>query len=112
MVFSLALPTEAAPAAGTQSPAERTAAAKKEGAVNFYSTWDIARSSALEQLFQKHYPGIQVNVFRANAASMNNRLALEAKTGRHEFGRAAGPAAADSRAETISRQAGARRRNQ
>lgn len=72
-------------AAENKSSAERVAAAKKEGAINFYSTWDLARSSALQQLFEKRYPGIQVNVFRANAASMNNRLSLEAKTGRHEF---------------------------
>ncbi|MDP2601833.1 MAG: extracellular solute-binding protein [Deltaproteobacteria bacterium] len=68
-----------------QGMVDRVARAKKEGAVNFYSTWDIGRSQLLKEIFEKRYPGIVVNVFRATAASMNNRLSLEAKTGRHEF---------------------------
>ena len=68
-----------------QGMVDRVARAKKEGAVNFYSTWDIGRSQLLKEIFEKHYPGIVVNVFRATAASMNNRLSLEARTGRHEF---------------------------
>lgn len=71
--------------APSASGAERSALAKKEGAVNFYSTWDIGRSGILKQLFEKRHPGIQVNVLHANAAAMNNRLLIEAKTGRHEF---------------------------
>ncbi len=65
--------------------AEQSTLAKKEGAVNFYSTWDIGRSGLLKNLFEKRHPAIQVNVFHATAATMNNRLLIEARTGRHEF---------------------------
>lgn len=72
-------------AAQTESSLERVARATKEGAVNFYSTWDIVRSQTLKDMFEKRYPGIQVNVHHASAANINNLLNIEARTGRHQF---------------------------
>jgi iron(III) transport system substrate-binding protein len=71
--------------AQSQALVERVTRAKKEGTVNFYSTWDISRNQTLKELFEKRYPGIQVNVHRASAANINNLLSIEAKTSRHEF---------------------------
>jgi iron(III) transport system substrate-binding protein len=64
---------------------ERIAQAKKEGLVNLYTSWDVNRANEMKNLFEKRYPGIQVNVYRATSGVISSKMSLEAKTGRHEF---------------------------
>src|SRR5215470_15032137 len=76
----------ALPAAGAWAQeAERVAQAKKEGLVNLYTSWDLDRSAEMKRLFEKRYPGVQVNVYRAASSVISSKLSLEAKAGRHEF---------------------------
>jgi iron(III) transport system substrate-binding protein len=64
---------------------DRIAHAKKEGRVNLYTSWDLDRSGEMKRVFEKRYPGIQVNVYRATSGVISSKIALEAKAGRHEF---------------------------
>jgi len=65
--------------------ADRVAKAKKEGLVNLYTSWDVERSSEMKKLFEKRYPGIQMNVYRATSGVFSSKISLEARAGRHEF---------------------------
>ncbi len=67
-----------------QSSAEKVDRAKKDGTVNFYSVWNLPHSQAVKNVFQKRYPSIKVNLYRAGGSSMVNKLDIEAKTGRNE----------------------------
>src|SRR5262245_5648503 len=67
------------------SDAERISRAKKEGLVNLYTSWDADRSAEMKRLFEKRYPGIQANVYRATSGAISSKIALEAKAGRFEF---------------------------
>jgi ABC-type Fe3+ transport system substrate-binding protein len=71
--------------AQSNSETERMAQAKKEGLVNLYTSWDVDRSAEMKRLFEKRYPGIQVNVYRATSGAISSKISLEAKAGRHEF---------------------------
>lgn len=67
-----------------QSSAERIDRAKKEGTVNFYFVWNLPHGQAVKNVFQKRYPSIKVNLYRAGGSAMVNKLDIEAKTGRNE----------------------------
>jgi len=71
--------------AQVSSDAERISRAKKEGLVNLYTSWDADRSAEMKRLFEKRYPGIQANVYRATSGAISSKIALEAKAGRFEF---------------------------
>jgi iron(III) transport system substrate-binding protein len=71
--------------AQVNSQEERIAQAKKEGLVNLYTSWDLDRSAEMKRLFERRYPGVQVNVYRATSGVISSKISLEAKAGRHEF---------------------------
>jgi iron(III) transport system substrate-binding protein len=71
--------------AQVNSQEERIAQAKKEGFVNLYTSWDLDRSAEMKRLFERRYPGVQVNVYRATSGVISSKISLEAKAGRHEF---------------------------
>ena len=71
--------------AQSNSDAEKVTRARKEGLVNLYTSWDVDRSAEIKRLFERRYPGIQVNVYRATSGVISSKISLEAKAGRHEF---------------------------
>ncbi|MFQ5683144.1 MAG: ABC transporter substrate-binding protein [Candidatus Binatia bacterium] len=68
-----------------RSSKNRMENAKKEGAVNFYSVWNVPHGEALKKIFEKKYPFIKVNHYRAGAGALVNKLDLEARSRHHEF---------------------------
>src|SRR6266481_3449984 len=67
----------AAPAAEPVTPA-MVEAARKEGAVTYYTAMDLSVAEPLAKAFEAKYPGIKVNVERTGAERLFNRIAQEA----------------------------------
>src|SRR5260370_28050147 len=57
-------------------------AAKKEGAMVFYTTMDIQNSKPLLDAFNKKYPFIKADLFRLGGTAMVSRILTEAPAGR------------------------------
>jgi iron(III) transport system substrate-binding protein len=74
----------AAPLAAAQSSPELVEAARKEGAVNVYTSNAAPTIQALVADFEKRY-GIKVNLWRASSIKVLQRLAAEKKANRWEF---------------------------
>src|SRR5947208_8785113 len=58
-------------------------AAKKEGAVTYYTAMDLSVAEPLAKAFEAKYPGIKVNVERTGAERLFNRIAQEAASKIH-----------------------------
>ena len=84
LVAALPLAVGWAPAAAAQSndDAAKVAAAKKEGKIVWYvSMFDIDTAERVGQAFEKRYPGISVQVVRATAGVIYQRVLQEAQAG-------------------------------
>jgi iron(III) transport system substrate-binding protein len=57
-------------------------AANKEGNVVFYTSMDAGDARSLTQAFQKKYPGIKTDFYRAGREAVFSRFSLEQKAGR------------------------------
>jgi len=57
-------------------------AANKEGNVVFYTSMDAGDARSLTQAFQKKYPGIKIDFYRAGREAVFSRFSLEQKAGR------------------------------
>jgi iron(III) transport system substrate-binding protein len=66
----------------TQSAADLYAAAKKEGAVTWYSNYADDQLQPMISAFNKKYPGIKVNALRMNAQDLAARVLTEQKGGK------------------------------
>lgn len=62
---------------------ELTEAAKQEGKVVFYTATDVAVAEKLAELFEKTYPGIDVQVERAGSERVFQRIGQEISSGIH-----------------------------
>lgn len=60
-------------------------AARREGKVTFYSSISLEDVNILARAFEKRYPWIQVQTFRAGKIKLAQRMLTEARAGRHEF---------------------------
>lgn len=60
-------------------------AAKKEGTFNFYTSLAESDTSKFIGDFEKKYPGIKVNLWRAGTDQVLQRVITEAKGGKHTF---------------------------
>jgi iron(III) transport system substrate-binding protein len=78
LVFGALAPARAQPS----EEAAKLAAAKKEGKVVWYvSMFDIDTAEQVGQAFEKRYPGISVQVVRATAGVIYQRVLQEAQAG-------------------------------
>jgi iron(III) transport system substrate-binding protein len=59
--------------------------AKKEGGVNYYTSMSLAESKPLADEFEKQYPFLKVDVFRASGEKILNRVMTETRAGRWDF---------------------------
>ncbi len=75
--------SEAAPPAPYEPTPELVEAAKKEGTVVWYTSTDIAVSEKLAALFEAKYPGMKVQVERAGAERVFQRINQEYTSGIH-----------------------------
>ncbi|MBM2804911.1 MAG: Extracellular solute-binding protein [Deltaproteobacteria bacterium] len=57
--------------------------AHKEGSVVFYTSMDAGDARSLTQAFQKKYPGIKTDFYRAGREAVFSRFALEQKAARY-----------------------------
>src|SRR5258707_13076288 len=60
-------------------------AAKKEGAMVFYTTMDIQNSKPLLDAFNKKYPFIKADLVRLGGTAMVSRILTEAQAGEQQF---------------------------
>ena len=60
-------------------------AAQKEGRVTIYSSISIEDITALAKAFEKAYPGINVEIYRAGKIKLGQRMITEARAGKHRF---------------------------
>jgi iron(III) transport system substrate-binding protein len=84
LVAALLLAVGRVPAAAAQSndEAAKVAAAKKEGKIVWYvSMFDIDTAEKVGQAFEKRYPGVSVQVVRATAGVIYQRVLQEAQAG-------------------------------
>ena len=65
-------------------------AAKKEGAMVFYTTMDIQNSKPLLDAFNKKYPFIKADLVRLGGTAMVSRILTEAQAGASQFDVAVG----------------------
>ncbi len=72
-------------AAYTGSDRERVlfAGAKREGKLVWYTTLATDQNKQIAAAFEKKYPGVSVETFRAGASALAQRLVTEAKARRH-----------------------------
>jgi iron(III) transport system substrate-binding protein len=60
-------------------------AAKKEGAVTYYTTMTVSQSQILVDKFQDKYPPIKVELFRTGGDPLLNKIQTEARGGLHAW---------------------------
>jgi len=60
-------------------------AAKKEGAVMWYTSMAIDQSKVVVDRFQQRYPFIKANFLRLGGGALMNRVLTEARAGKHLF---------------------------
>jgi iron(III) transport system substrate-binding protein len=78
----LLLVLAAAPRASAEDEAAKLAAAKKEGKVVWYvSMFDIGTAEEVAKAFEARYPGVTVEVVRATAGVIYQRVLQEAQAG-------------------------------
>jgi iron(III) transport system substrate-binding protein len=85
--LSLAAAAETAQAAALQGPGRQQAlleGARREGQVNVYTSLTVEDMGALNAAFEKRYPGLKVNMWRAASDKVLQRVVSEARAGRFE----------------------------
>lgn len=60
-------------------------AARKEGKVTIYSSISQKDVTTLAKAFEKKYPWINVETYRAGKIKLGQRIVTEARAGRHQF---------------------------
>jgi len=60
-------------------------AARKEGKVMIYSSIGLEDINILTRAFEKRYPGIPVQSYRAGKIKLAQRMVTEARAGKHQF---------------------------
>ncbi len=79
-------PLAAAPVrAQGDAPSKLVEGAKKEGTVSWYTSMSIAESKPLADDFEKQYPFIKIDLFRASGEKVQNRVLTETRAGRWGF---------------------------
>lgn len=58
---------------------------RKEGKVTIYSSISLEDLALLAKAFEKKYPGIQVQTYRAGKIRLGQRIVTEARAGKHQF---------------------------
>lgn len=69
----------------SQNQGDRIREAKKEGKIVWYTSMNIAESRPLLDAFEKKYPFIKGELFRANSEKVLNRIMTETRGGRWGF---------------------------
>src|SRR5687768_5377143 len=70
--------------AAQTSPSEALVeGAKKEGSVVWYGTINVTDGSKVVDAFEKKYPFLKVNFYRAGSQPLLNRLTAEYRSGRY-----------------------------
>ena len=59
--------------------------ARKEGKVMIYSSIALEDINILTRAFEKRYPGIPVQSYRAGKIKLAQRMVTEARAGKHQF---------------------------
>jgi len=65
--------------------AKQIEAAKKEGKIRWYTSTNLTESKPLLDDFEKQYPFIKGEIFRASGEKTLNRIATETRAGRWDF---------------------------
>jgi iron(III) transport system substrate-binding protein len=82
-VFGALFAAAIANAAETEDRKKLVEMAQKEGNVVFYTSMDAADARSLTEAFQKRYPFIKPDFYRAGREAVFSRFALEQKAGRY-----------------------------
>jgi iron(III) transport system substrate-binding protein len=69
--------------AGESAPSVHLEGAKKEGSLTWYATMNVTDAKKIVDAFEKKYPFLKVNLYRAGSARLLNRLASEYRAGSH-----------------------------
>src|SRR5713226_2611711 len=69
----------------SQADAQQVEAAKKEGKVIWYTSMGVDDSQPFGASFTKKYPEVKVEVVRASAEKLLNRILTEVRAGRYLF---------------------------
>jgi iron(III) transport system substrate-binding protein len=69
----------------TDDRAKQIEAAKKEGKLLWYTSTNVTESKPLLDDFEKQYPSIKGEIFRASGEKTLNRIATETRAGRWDF---------------------------
>lgn len=72
-------------AAGEPDRAQLIEGAKKEGAVTWYTSMNVAESKPVADEFEKRYPFVKVDLFRSSGEKVQNRISTETRAGRWSF---------------------------
>ncbi len=69
--------------AGESALSAHLEGAKKEGSLTWYATMNVTDAKKIVDAFEKKYPFLKVNLYRAGSARLLNRLASEYRAGSH-----------------------------
>ena len=59
--------------------------ANREGMLNLYTSMTAPTAAKVKADFERRYPGVKVNLWRASSESVLQRTVVEARAGRHTF---------------------------
>jgi iron(III) transport system substrate-binding protein len=59
--------------------------AKKEGKLTWYTSMSIEDSKQMLEAFEKKYPGIKTELYRASSEKLLNKILTEARAGKHLY---------------------------
>jgi iron(III) transport system substrate-binding protein len=59
--------------------------ANREGALNLYTSMTASTAAKLTADFERHYPGVKVNLWRASSEALLQRTVVEARAQRNNF---------------------------
>jgi iron(III) transport system substrate-binding protein len=59
--------------------------AKREGTLNLYSSMTASTAAKLKADFERTYPGVKINLWRASSEALLQRTVAEARAGRNNF---------------------------
>lgn len=71
--------------ATAQADPKLVEAAKKEGALSWYTSMSVVESKPIADEFEKQYPFIKVDLFRSSGEKVQNRAVTETRAGRWDF---------------------------
>ncbi len=71
--------------AQSEHTAKLVEGAKKEGALTWYTSMNVPESKPIVDSFEKQYPFLKVELFRASGEKIQNRALTESRAGRWDF---------------------------